>query len=350
MSASRISPARRAILCALGAVALFAAGAAPAATAARYLVTDLGTLYPETGETLATALNRSGQATGQTSTPDGTGTQAFLYAGGQLHLLGTLGGYYSVGLAINRGGLVAGLAFLPDNFTVRAFLSAGNGMTDLGTLGGPSSVARALNDKGHVAGSADTASGTIHAFVWRGGFMRDLGTLGGEHSDAFAINAAGQVAGDSETAEGTRHAFVYAHGQMTDLTPDDLWSTAMAINEYGVVVGAARHLATHPQRAFIANASNQLTDLGDPLGGGSSALAVNRHGVAVGYSMVPDGSYQHAYLWKLGRATDLNGMLDPLSGQGVVLEVARGINDSGEIVAVGTRNGGPRHSFLLTPR
>ena len=50
--------------------------------------------------------------------------------------LGTLGGYYSLGLGINDSGQVVGASSLTENLGEHAFLSSGGMMTDLGTLGG----------------------------------------------------------------------------------------------------------------------------------------------------------------------------------------------------------------------
>ncbi len=51
-------------------------------------------------------------------------------------------------------------------WVTHAFLWEGGQMTDLGTLGGYFSVAQAINDRGQVVGSSHTASGENHAVLW----------------------------------------------------------------------------------------------------------------------------------------------------------------------------------------
>jgi probable HAF family extracellular repeat protein len=58
-----------------------------------------------------------------------------------------------------------------------AFLWSGGTMTDLRTLGGSRSVVFGINDTGQVVGYAYTASGAQHPFLYSGGQMLDLNTL-----------------------------------------------------------------------------------------------------------------------------------------------------------------------------
>jgi probable HAF family extracellular repeat protein len=60
-----------------------------------------------------------------------------------------------------------------------AYLWSGGVMQDLGTLGGSSGADTAINDLGQVVGNSRTAGGELHSFLWQGGAMTDLGALGG---------------------------------------------------------------------------------------------------------------------------------------------------------------------------
>jgi len=91
----------------------------------------------------------------------------------------------SVAHGINNLGQVVGAGETVDG-PYRAFIWQGGTMTKLGTLGGDSSEARGINDRGDVVGESTLADGTTHAFFYRRGHelddLRDLGTLGGSWS------------------------------------------------------------------------------------------------------------------------------------------------------------------------
>ena len=182
-------------------------------------------------------------------------------------------------------------------------------MRSLGTLaGGTSSWAFGINNSGQVAGYSGTASGFNHAFISgaNGGALRDLGTLGGRFSFGLALNNYGQVTGRAETSAGQTHAFLS-----------------------GVNGGPLQDLGT--------------------LGGFSSAgNAINDLGWVVGTSYLSDNASQRAFLYTAATGMiDLNTLL-PISS-GWILQEARGINENGQIVGVGTING-QTHGFLLTPQ
>jgi probable HAF family extracellular repeat protein len=73
--------------------------------------------------------------------------------------------------------------------------------------------------------------------------MVDLGTLGGGYSSAVAVNEAGQVVGmSSEAGDATDHAFSWTRsGGMLDLgtLPGGVYSTAAAVNQRGDVAGSS---------------------------------------------------------------------------------------------------------------
>jgi probable HAF family extracellular repeat protein len=162
--------------------------------------------------------------------------------------------------------------------------------TDIGTLGGSYSVAQGINDAGQVVGRSGD-----HAFITGpdGMGMRDLGTLGGDYSysEASGINDAGQVVGRSGD-----HAFITGPDGMgmRDLgTLGGRYSEALGINDAGQVVGRSPTVGV-ASYAFITG---------------------------------PDGAGM----------MDLNSLVD-LPG-GAVLTSATGINNSGQVVALGTHPG-----------
>jgi probable HAF family extracellular repeat protein len=190
-------------------------------------------------------------------------THAFLYSGGRLVDLGTLGGGLSAGAAINCAGEITGwsrAAGTPEH----AILYSHGVMTDLGTLGGGHSVGVAINDAGQIAGRATLAGdGIFHAFLYGGGVLHDLGTLGGPDSDAWAMNAKGHVTGWAHTGNAV-HAYVYKGGAMQDLNalipPGSGWELQIgsAINDkgqiagFGVLNGAPRAFLLTPTQSYAA--------------------------------------------------------------------------------------------------
>jgi probable HAF family extracellular repeat protein len=87
-----------------------------------------------------------------------------------------------------------------------------------------------------------------------------------------------------------------------------------------------------------------MADLGTLGGGGSwsRALSVNASGQVVGYSDTTSAGVPHAFLYSGGWMADLNWLLP--AGSGITLTGAYGINDKGQIAAVGSDG----HVYLLT--
>jgi probable HAF family extracellular repeat protein len=116
--------------------------------------------------------------------------------------------------AINEKAQIVGQSFTASGAS-RAYLWEGGAIIDLGTLGGSSSRADGINDCGQIVGMSETASGEKSAFIWENGTMSALGTLGGDYSSAAAINDFGQVVGQSEDSFGDQHGYL--------LTGDEEW-------------------------------------------------------------------------------------------------------------------------------
>src|SRR5690242_17036672 len=72
--------------------------------------------------------------------------------------LGTLGGSFSRGSAIDDAGVVAGSSAAPDG-QPHGFVFSGGVLSDIGTLGGTYSFANAIDDGGQVTGTSQTPFG-----------------------------------------------------------------------------------------------------------------------------------------------------------------------------------------------
>lgn len=270
------------------------------------VMTDLGTLGGT--NSAANAINASGTVAGSADLADGA-SHAIVESSGVITDLGTLDGpaATSNALAINNSGQVAGWSTAPNGAGDVAFADLNGSMTDLGTIdGGTSSVANGINATGVVIGNSDTASSDEHGFVYQNGTMTDVGTLGGPNSSVNAINDNGEVTGSSQDASDVSHPFVYSHGTMTSLGTYNIDTTPQAINDNGVIVGTTYGVNT----------------AGDP--------------------------FTDAFIYQNGTFQDLDTLIP--AGSGWQLTDAVAITLSGEILVDATNTTtGQDHAVLLTP-
>jgi probable HAF family extracellular repeat protein len=300
-----------------------------ASAAPRYIATPIGVSNHGYG------ISANGQITGFART-DISVAHAFLYTGTAGIDLGTFGGDVSYGAAISASGQVAGSASVSGGFDLRAFIYVDGKMTNLGTLsGGPTSYGYGVNDNGQVAGVSNFGgnSYSYRAFLYSGGTMTDLGTLGGRDSWAYGINNNGQVTGSAHIA-GNRSidAFVLSDNTMVDLgTLGGTTSEGYAINDSGQVAGYSYLAGNNDRHAFLYTGET-MRDLGTLGGTISEAYAINSSGQVTGMAYVHLNAQQHAFLYTDGTMYDLNSLV-VFGLAGAILIDARGINDSGQIVA-----------------
>lgn len=348
-----------------------------------YTLTDLGYLKITTDRPVisqsarAFGINDSSQVVGEStiSYAEG-GAHVFLYNAGTMTDLGTLmspeSEAYAIGFGINNAGQVVGSSYI--QYSGRgalnhAFLYSGGAMRDLGTLGGRQSFAYAINNAGQVVGTSHTTvipdtnpyndPAPFHAFLYSGGTMADLGTLGGKHSYAYGINNDSYVIGTSQIAgDAATRAFVYYNGRMTALgTLGGTNSTAYGINDYRHIVGSSDLPGNGQTHAFLYDGAT-MKDLGTLGGSTSEAKAINNAGQVVGTSRINNlpyapldySTYSQAFLYDKGRMYNLND-LPEVRKAGWLLLQATAINNLGQIVGYGYIKGkGAWHAFLLTPR
>jgi len=353
--------------------------------------------------------------------------------------LGTFpGGDTSNGFQLNNAGMVAGSSNSAPMGPQVAFIWYGGHLIDLGTLGGQAcpgcnSGADGPNAGGEVAIGSETSKidpngedfcefGTHRqclGAIWRDGFLTALPTLsGGNNANAFNLNDQSEVVGfsengvkDSTCATGGTPSQVFQFeavwwdidNQIHQLQPlsGDTVAFAIGINDLGQVVGSSglcSNTAIPPMpagpHAVLWDTDGTPIDLGNLGGTNNIADAVNDQGQVVGGASTKDGVI-HSFLWTKetgmqdlgaypgaivtvppccntinnkgqivgfaidgttfesraliwldGVMTDLNALIPANSGW--YLSNASSINDSGEIAGVGTING-ETHAFLATP-
>ncbi len=336
-------------------------------------------------------LNNAGAVTGFSLTPSGE-QHAFLFSGGVLDDLGTLGGLFSYGTAlndfdvvtgnadqpngadphhafvfrngtitdlsgtavdqfssaafINNAGDIAGVMSLPSDLFQRAFIYRSGQMIDIGSLGGGLTAIHDLNEDGHAVGnSADELFNNV-AFHYDGTTMHNLGTMGGMGSIATAINDLGVVVGYVAMDQNVTRAFVYRNGAMSDLgTLGGGSAWAYGINNAGQIFGYSEYrtndLAAH---AFIVD-NGVMIDLGALGGTVSFPFAMNSRGHVIGDSEDEIG-FPVPFLYRNGQMVNVNSLLPPDSGW--VIETALYINDAGQIAGYGTHND-EFAWYILTP-
>jgi probable HAF family extracellular repeat protein len=191
-----------------------------------------------------------------------------------------------------------------------------------------------------VVGSANTEyiDSHFHAYLYSDDMMQDIDMKDpyDEKSEAWAINNSGMVVG-SERDGGV---FLYSDGLMTRL---NIFGNAYDINERNEFVGWGSW-GPDLEGAFLYK-EGEITALGNLSNSGRTfPHAINESGLIVGYSSIgyverPWGysHMSHAFLYDNGMMTDLNTLIPENSSW--ELMYATDINDRGQIVGYGVRNG-----------
>ena len=355
--------------------------------AAHYTVTDLGTL-PGGNFSQPFSINRYGLVSGSSNLADGN-QHATLWLEKLKVDIGApgLGGPNSIAFGDNERFQSAGEAetSTPDpngedfcgfgtHLTCLPFLWQGGEMMQLSTLGGNNGVAMAISNRGDVAGLAENsmpdtgcpAPQVLHfkPVVWEKGAIHKLPTFGGDPDGvAQEINDNGQVVGGSGTCATFNtnflynlvpvHALLWEKGKATDLgnlggkTGQAGGNIAYDINNQGQVVGNSDLRGDKTFHAFLWTRKTGMQDLGKLSGDVASvSISINDAGSIVGASL--DKKFNpRAFLWEKGVMTDLNTLVAGHSP--LYLLTGCSINSRGEITGLGMTHTGEIHTYLATP-
>ena len=229
--------------------------------------------------------------------------------------------------AINAAGLIGGHTPAGD-----LVLWNGSTTTPLGINGDITGI----NTQGLVVGSYKDSAGATHGFTWYAGQLTTLPDVPGSTTTlANGVNAPGQV-----VYTGAGRGFVYRNGQSTEIPGINGSGSATpnAINNDGVVVG----MGSDRGPAAFVYANGQTTRVpGSP--GYSSAVAINNVGQILGSA---EGSY--GYLCDGGACVNLSSFPGVQAATWRHLEPST-LNDNGWIVGSGANLQGDNTPFVMIP-
>ena len=328
------------------------------AQAADWTITDLGTLGGTSS--YASGINNRGQVVGASALAGDVSHHAFLYTNGGMYDLGTLGGASSSASGINAQGQVAGTSRLNGTLESHGFIYSAGKLQSIGALVSgvrSSSDARALNNRGQVVGvgsnldAPEAPRESIYAIMYdRGALSR----LPKEMLVATGINDRGQIIGYKQVYDGLpfrARALLLSNGKLTELgtldTVPGRSSVPAGINNAGEIVGTSSNIVTGFRQAFIYR-NGKMHNLGAQLGFSTSeGTAINNLGDIVGVGKRPDKEESQPFAYRKNALTELNTLPEVVSGGWLLVEAAA-INDVGQIVGWGYKNGQQR-AYLLSP-
>lgn len=209
-------------------------------------------------------------------------------------------------LHFKRCVIVSGFAvLLLATLSVSSFAQTRYSVTDIGSLGGDVWPYAAISNSGYVTGSSQTSSGIFRAYIWdkTNGMVavRTACSSATSFSFGLGVNSNGQVAG---VCYDPHNVFQIAFrtdrsNNVSGFGPpsQSCGSFARGINESGSVTGDLYYDCQLMRgHGFKWDGSfHELISLGGPFqdtGSYSAGFAINKDGVAAGFSTLPDATHQ----------------------------------------------------------
>ena len=310
---------------------------------------DVGSLG---GDTHPYGMNNSGEIVGSSaiSTSASYPSHAFLYSGGTMADLGTLGGQSSFATGVNDYGVVIGASYLPGDVYGHAFVYYGSGaIEDLNSLVDPSlgwtiEVADAINGSGQIAAEAYQENGEYHAILLTPEPTPEPSSVCLLLVAAFAF--LGMKARRLPWGKTTRGLISWIVRAIKEIRSNQILFRALSLKRLRASLVALSLLCTIASRAYGGTIQYSITDLG-VLGSGpeSFPVAMNDDGEVVGYADTYT-HYSHAFLYN-GSASLIN--LGSFGGDNS-LSIAQAINNQGMVVGYSDSSGAGNDTrgFLYT--
>lgn len=292
---------------------------------------------PGVTQTLAVDINDQQQALFTWPAYSGTRSGIFNANTGTLSVtdLGLLpGGSMTDAQGINNAGEVVGYAYGP-GYTGNAFVYRNGVVSSLGMLpGAEQSAAFDITDSGTAVGWSQQP-GATNAVQFSGGGVSRLTPI---ESQARSVNNFGVAAGYAIGTDGRLHAAIFRNGSVIDLGFMNIDSWATDINDSEDVTFYTLDWNAGRQRSYRVTSWGSQTDLGTLPGYVSTqANAMNNYGMIVGAAGTRIFEFNRAFVYGDCRMEDLTNMIDPASPLKpyVTLREATGINNNGWIIATG---------------
>lgn len=258
--------------------------------------------------------------------------------------------------AINDGGVVVGIDGYFSPNTEVGFIRS-NGVTTAITNGDPlttATVPLGISSLNQVVGYffspanlSHPLRGGDHGFVWNSGQVTVIDYPGAAGTQLSGINASGDIVGTYVTSSYTTHAFKFSKGVFTQLFSNSVSvnDAAYAINDAGVIVGAAYH-PEFPYAGFMMGQGGSVSALPVPpdatawtasapagVPGGITPTGIASSGDITGYYTAPP--VYRAFVLSAGVLTpfDYPGVSGPKPGGFITGTFPGGINGAGQIVS-----------------
>ena len=324
-----------------------------ALSAYEYHLTDLG-LPPGFVLAKASAINNQQQIVGRVEDAKQL-THAFIWENGSMRLLDMPENSLSVASDINEFGEIVGTML--SNGQRHAFISRNDAPLRIGLidefphLGGKHNFVPgvSIDNQSRVAFriyADDEHQGSV---LWNERTPIHFGLLAaGATCHASTINNQGHIGGQLFQRDGRSSAFLWHDGIITDLgTLGGTRAGITGLNDMGVAIGWSTINANDLSQAHaIIQIDGEMHDLGTLHGEHTRAYDINNANQIVGFSKNAQKRWS-AFVWENYELTDLNSEIDPSLGYRLIS--SNGINDRGDIIAVGIRDNESR-ACLLSPK
>ena len=166
---------------------------------------------------------------------------------------------------------------------------------------------------------------------------------GSVFTDVRAISNTGRIVGYTSLDGVHFFSFSYQSGVFSALPGAPLETSALGINDAGVIVGAALPVGGSLERGFIFNAGTYAF-FSRPGWDRTFARAIGNGGLITGYSQNALGDASAGFIYD-----PLAAAFTDISVPGSLLTIAQGINGAGQVVGSATLPGSGAKAFLRQP-